>query len=176
MDQQTMVKVQTKTIEKFCLFKQVVPKVQHLKLMSVEFYFLLFLIQAHKYDTVTTLNLLFQISDNNINVRTTNGQHMGIKGSVLVNFKVGPCSFTHKFVVCEGLTRPFILGEEFLSHHCFTLGWTNNNKRFAEYRNKVIAVTSQAVMDDRIMVSHSVKIPVRNFAMVPTKCPNNVFI
>ena len=27
-------------------------------------------------------------------------------------------------------------------------------------------------MDDRIMVSHLVKIPVRNFAMVPTKCPN----
>ena len=27
-------------------------------------------------------------------------------------------------------------------------------------------------MDDRIMVSHPVKIPVRNFAMVPTKCPN----
>ena len=27
-------------------------------------------------------------------------------------------------------------------------------------------------MDGRIMVSHPVKIPVRNFAIVPTKCPN----
>ena len=97
---------------------------------------------------------------------------MGIKGSVMVNFKIGPSSFTHKFVVCEGLTRPFILGKEFLSCHCFTLGWTNDNKRFAEYRSKIIAVASQAVMDDRIMVSHPVKIPARNFAMVPTKCPN----
>ena len=90
----------------------------------------------------------------------------------MVNFKIEPCSFKHKFIVCKGLMRPFILGKEFLSHHCFTLGWTNNNKRFAEYRNKVIPVTSQAVMDERIMVSHPVKIPVRNFAMVPTKCPN----
>ena len=121
---------------------------------------------------LAALGLLGQISDNNINVRTANGQDMGIKGSVMVNFKIGPSSFTHKFIVCEGLTRPFILGEEFLSHHCFTLGWTNDNKRFTEYRNKVIAVASQAVMDDRIMVSHPVKIPVRNFAMVPTKCPN----
>ena len=40
---------------------------------------------------------------------------MGVKGSVLVNFKVEPCSFTHKFVVSEGLTRPFILGEEGIS-------------------------------------------------------------
>ena len=97
---------------------------------------------------------------------------MGIKGSVMVNFKIGPSSFTHRFVVCEGLTRPFILGEEFLNHHCFTLGWTDDNKRFTKYRNKIIAVASQAVMDDRIMVSCPVKIPARNFAMVPTKCPN----
>ena len=27
-------------------------------------------------------------------------------------------------------------------------------------------------MDNRIMVSHPVKIPARNFAMVPTKWPN----
>ena len=118
------------------------------------------------------LSLLGQISDNNINVRTANGQDMGIEGSVMVNFKIGPSSFAHKFVVCEGLTRPFTLGQEFQSCHCFTLGWTDDKKRFAEYRNKVIAVASQAVMDDRIMVSRPVKIPVSNFTMVPTECPN----
>ena len=97
---------------------------------------------------------------------------MGVRGSIVVNFKIGPCSFTHKFIVCRGITRPFILGEEFLSHHCFKLGWTDDNKRFAEYRNEVVAVASQAVMDDRIMVSCTVRIPARHFAMVPTKCPN----
>ena len=127
-----------------------------------------------KYDTVALLGLLGQISDNNNNVRTANGQGMGVKGSVVVNFKIGPSSFTHKFVVCEGLTRPFILGEEFLSHHCFTLGWTNENKRFTEYINKVIAVASQAVMDDRIIVSCPVKIPVRNL-LGPNKVPKYVF-
>ena len=86
------------------------------------------------YETVATLGLLGQVSDNSINVRTANGQDMGMKCSVTVNFKIGPSSFTHKFVVCEGLMRPFILGEEFLSHHCFTLGWTYDNKRFTEYK------------------------------------------
>ena len=43
---------------------------------------------------------------------------------------------------------------------------------FTEYRNKIIAVASQAVIDDRIMVSRPVKIPARNFAIVPTKCLN----
>ena len=36
----------------------------------------------------------------------------------------------------------------------------------------MIAIASQAVMDDRIMVSHPAPIPVRHFAIVPTKCPN----
>ena len=97
---------------------------------------------------------------------------MCVVGSVMVNFKIGPCSFTHKFIVCEGLTRPFAIGKELLRHHCFTLDWTADNERYAEYRSKTIAVASQTVMDDRIIVSHPVKIPVRNFAMVPTKCPN----
>ena len=52
-----------------------------------------------KYDMVNTLGLLGQIFDNNINARTANGQAMGIKGSVMVNFKIGPSSFIHKFVV-----------------------------------------------------------------------------
>ena len=124
-----------------------------------------------KYDTASALELLHKISDSNVNVRTANGLNMGVKGSVMVNFKIGSCSFTHKSIVFEGLNRHFILGEEFLSHHCFMLGWTDDNKRFAQYKSKIV-VTSQAVMDERIMVAHLVGIPVRNFTMVPTKFPN----
>ena len=48
-----------------------------------------------KYDMVAALGLLGQISDNNINVRTANGQDMGVVGAVIINFKIGPCSFVH---------------------------------------------------------------------------------
>ena len=125
-----------------------------------------------KYDTVAALGLLHQISGSITCIMTANGQDVGVKGSIVVSFKIGPCNFTHKFVVCEGITRPFILGKEFSSHHCFKLGWTDGNKRFTEYRSEVIAKASQAVMDDSIMVSRPVRIPARHFAMVPTKCPN----
>ena len=74
--------------------------------------------------------------------------------------------------MCKGITRPFILGEDSLSRHYFKLGWTDHNKTFAEYKGKVIAVALQVVMDDRIMVSHSVQIPAQHFAIVPTKCSN----
>ena len=125
-----------------------------------------------KYDTVAELDLLHQISECRTCIRTANGQDVGVKGSILVSFQIGPCSFTHRFIVCKGITRHFILGEDFLSRHCFKLGWTDDNKRFAEYKGKVIAIASQVVMDDRIMVSCPVRIPARHFAIVPTKCPN----
>ena len=125
-----------------------------------------------KYDTVTEMGLLHQISNSSTCIRTANGQDVGVKGLVLASFQIGSCSFTHKFIVCKGITRPFILGKDFLSHHCFKLGWTDGNKRLTEYKGKVIAVASQTVMEDRIMVSCTVWIPAQHFAMVPTKCPN----
>ena len=90
-----------------------------------------------KHDTVAALGLLHQISESSTCIRTANGQDYGVKGSIMINFKIGPCSFMHKFVVCSGITRPFILGEEFLSHHCFRLGWTDDIKRFAKYRSEI---------------------------------------
>ena len=125
-----------------------------------------------KYDTVSELDLLPQILESSTCIRTANGQDVGVKGSIVVSFQIGSCSFTHRFIVCKGITRPLILGEDFLSHHSFKLGWMDDNKRFAEYKGKVIAIASQAVMDDRIMVSHPVHIPAWHFAIVPTKCPN----
>ena len=121
-----------------------------------------------KYDTVSELDLLHQISESGTCIRTANSQDVGVKGSIMVSFQIGSCSFTHQFIVCKGITRPFILGEDFLSRHCFKLGWTDDNKRFAEYKGKMIAIASQAVMDDRIMVSRPVRIPARHFAIVPT--------
>ena len=61
-----------------------------------------------KYDTASALGLLHKISDSNVNIRTANGHNMGVNGSVMVSFKIGSCGFTHKFIVCEGLNRPFI--------------------------------------------------------------------
>ena len=125
-----------------------------------------------KHDTVTEMGLLHQVADSSTCIRTATSQDVGVKGSVLVSFKIGSCSFTHKFIVCKGITRPFILGKDFLSHHCFKLGWTDDNKRFTEYKGKVIAVASQAVKDDRILVSHTVRLPAQHFAMIPIKGPN----
>ena len=58
-------------------------------------------------ETCTALVLLDSISDTNTQVNTASGQDMGVAGHVMVTFKLGKQSFTHKFLVCRFLTRPF---------------------------------------------------------------------
>ena len=59
------------------------------------------------YDTVAALGLLHQVSSSSTCIRTANSQDIGVKGSIVVSFKIGPCSFTLKFVVCEGYNKTF---------------------------------------------------------------------
>ena len=60
-----------------------------------------------KYDTVSELDLLHQVSESSTCIRTANGQDVGVKGSIVISFHIGYCSFTHRFIVCKGITRPF---------------------------------------------------------------------
>ena len=75
-----------------------------------------------KYDTVSELDLLHQISESSTCIRTANGQDVGVKGSIVVSFQIGSCSFTHRFIVCKGITRPFILGGRLPKSSLFQIG------------------------------------------------------
>ena len=67
-------------------------------------------ISCMNMDTVATLGLLGKLTQSSVTVNMAHGQNMGVAGDVKVNFKIGRMySFTHRFVVCENLTRPFIL-------------------------------------------------------------------
>ena len=45
-----------------------------------------------KYDTVAALGILHQISGSSTCIRTANNQDVGVKGSIVVSFKIEPCS------------------------------------------------------------------------------------
>ena len=51
-----------------------------------------------KHDTVAGLGLLHQISQSSTCIRTANGQGVGVKGSIMINFKIGLCSFMHNLL------------------------------------------------------------------------------
>ena len=79
-------------------------------------------ISCMNMETVATLGLVNKITDSSISVNKASGQNMAVTGDMYVTFKIGKKhSFTHKFVVCECLSRPFILGEDYLWKHKMSL-------------------------------------------------------
>ena len=122
-------------------------------------------------DTVATLGLLGKLTRSSVTVNTASGQNMGVAGNVQVNFKIGrKYSFTQTFVVCENLTRPFILGADFMSKHYMKLGWAPGKKRTLGYLDETIAVASQEVTNEPLVLRNSIRIPARNCAVVPAYC------
>ena len=101
-------------------------------------------------------------------VNTANGDHMGVAGDICVNFKIGrKFSFNHRFVVCERLSRPFIIGEDFMRKHYMTLQWIPDNKYTLGFQGQTIAVASQAVLDELLRPRNAIKIPPRSTVMAP---------
>ena len=122
-------------------------------------------------DTVATLGLLGKLTQSSVTVNTTSRQNMGVAGDVKVNFKIGrKYSFTHRFVVCKNLTRPFILSANFMSQNYMKLGWAPGKKRMLGYLDETIAVAPQEVTNEPLVVRNSIRIPARNCAVVPGYC------
>ena len=128
-------------------------------------------ISCMNVDTVAALGLLGKLTKSSVTVNMASGQNMGVAGDVQVNFKIGrKYSFTQTFVVCENLTRPFILGANFMSKHYMKLGWAPGRKRTLGYLDETIAVASQEVTNEPLVLRNSIRIPPRNCAMVPAYC------
>ena len=122
-------------------------------------------------DTVAALGLLGKLTRSSVTVNTASGQNMGVGGDVQVNFKIGrKYSFTQTFVVCENLTTPFILGADFMTKHYMKLGWAPCRKRTLGCLDKTIAVASQEVTNEPLVLRNSIRIPARNCAVVPVYC------
>ena len=81
-------------------------------------------------DIVATLGLLGKLTQSSVTVNTASGQNIGVAGDVRVSSKIGrKHAFTHRFVVCKILTRPFILGANFMNQHYMMLAWAPGKKR-----------------------------------------------
>ena len=122
-------------------------------------------------DTVATLGLLGKLTRSSVTVNMASRENMGVAGNVQVNFKISrKYSFAQMLVVCENLTRPFILGANFMSKHYMKLGWAPGKKRTLGYLDKTIAVASQEITNEPLVLRNSIRIPARNSAVVPAYC------
>ena len=97
-------------------------------------------------------------------VRGSNLCPMGITGC---EFKIGNKGYRTDFVVCKNLTRPCILGIDFLRKHNIFAGWTAEGK-FKLISQQEFIVESLEVLMDGPMIHNKqgVTVPERKLALI----------
>ena len=70
----------------------------------------------------------------NVNVRSATGSNLAPKGLVNCTFVLGDITFNCDFIVCKNLTRPLILGRDFLIQNHISVRYSENGKCILDHK------------------------------------------
>ena len=102
----------------------------------------------------------------NINVRSATGSNLVPLGIIQCSFKLGTIRFHGNFVVCRNLTRPLILGRDFLLQHHITVHYVTNGKCVLDYQQHQLVASINIEDKPQIHMAHSVTIQGRTLAII----------
>ena len=101
-----------------------------------------------------------------INVKSATGSNLTPLGMIHCSFELGNIRFHGNFIVCKSLTRPLILGRDFLLQHYITIWYAENGKCILDYQQQEIVASIDTEDKPQINIAHSVTIPGRTLAIV----------
>ena len=103
---------------------------------------------------------------NHISVRSATGSNLTPLGLIYCSFKLGKITFSNNLIVCRNLTRPLILGRDFLLHHNITVRYAVDGKCILDYQQQEIIASVELEKEPQLYMTHSVDIPGRTLAIV----------
>ena len=77
----------------------------------------------------------------NIDIRSASGNKLKILRLTKCTFSIGNHSYTYDFIVCKNISRPFILGIDFLRQNLIDICWTPSGK-FGLKNHEIILIES----------------------------------
>ena len=72
----------------------------------------------------------------NVNVKLATGSNLAPVGLVSCTFELGKAKFNGEFIVCRNLTRPLILGRDFLIQNHVSVRYSENGKCILDYQQQ----------------------------------------
>ena len=103
-----------------------------------------------------------------ISVKSATGSNLTPLGVIECSFELGNLWFVNNLVVCRNLTRPLILGRDFLMQHHITVRYNNSGKCVLAYQQQEIVASVELEERPHIYMAHTVTIPSRTLAIVST--------
>ena len=100
-------------------------------------------------------------------VKSATGSNLCPMGITGCEFKIGDKGYKTDFVVCKNLTRPCILGIDFLRRHNIFAGWTAEGKFKLISQQKFLVESLEVLMDGPMIYNKQrVTVPGRKLAVI----------
>ena len=105
-----------------------------------------------------------------LQVRTASGSSLCPTGTITCNFKLGKHLFSFEFIVCRGLSRPCILGLDFLRKHNIGIGWSPGEKFQLDLHQQVLVESVKVYMSGpTFQTRQCINIPPRSLMVLNAK-------
>ena len=99
-------------------------------------------------------------------VRSAMGSNLSPLGIVNCTLKLGKTAFTNDFIVCQNLTRPLILGKDFLMKNHITVRYAENGKCILNFQQEEMVATLDITNTPQLRTSSAVLLPGRTLAVI----------
>ena len=105
-----------------------------------------------------------------LQVRTASGSSLCPTGTVACDFKLGKQPFSFEFIVCRGLSRPCILGLDFLRKYKIGTGWSPTGKFQLDLHQQVLVESVKVYMSGpTLQTRQCITIPSRSLMVLNAK-------
>ena len=105
-----------------------------------------------------------------LQVRTASRSSLCPTGTVTCDFKLGKQTFSFEFIVCRGLSRPCILGLDFLRKYKIGIGWSPNGKFELDLHQQVLVESIKVYMSGpTLQTRQCITIPSRSLMVLNAK-------
>ena len=105
-----------------------------------------------------------------LQVRIASGSSLCLTGTIMCNFKLGKQLFSFEFIVCRGLSRPCILGLDFLRKHKIGIGWSPSGKFQLDFHQQVLVESMKVYMSGpTLQTRQCIDIPSRSLMFLNAK-------
>ena len=105
-----------------------------------------------------------------LQVRAASGSSLCPTGTITCDFKLGRQPFSFKFIICRGLSRPCILGLDFLRKYKIGIGWSPNGKFQLDLHQQVLVKSVKVYMSGPTLQNRQyITIPSRSLMVLNAK-------
>ena len=105
-----------------------------------------------------------------LEVRTASGSSLCPTGTITCEFKLGKQPFSFEFIVCRGLSRPCILGLDFLRKYKIGIGWSPTGKFQLDLHQQVLVESVKVYMSGpTLQTRQCITIPSRSLMVLNAK-------